>query len=107
MIATMTRREAITALRVALRRRSGRSWSVTGGTGTAWGWIRLSAPPSRCDEIGHMSKRDRIELAQLLGRDTPIGRQGYSIPASDDHWREYIARANGLKPDKIAEDYWD
>jgi len=103
----MTRKEAITHLRVALRRRSGRSWSVTGGRGTAWGWLCVRARPARRDHIGHMSQWDRVVLAQLLGFDNPVGSQGVFIASSDDHYHEYIARANGLQPYKIAEPYWD
>src|SRR5919106_1076456 len=41
------RDEAIRQIRAALRRRSGRAWSVTGGRGTAWGWITITAPRAR------------------------------------------------------------
>jgi hypothetical protein len=44
----MDRDEAIKRIKSALKRRSGKSWSVTGGRGTAWGWISISAPPKRC-----------------------------------------------------------
>ena len=43
----MDRNETIIAIRTALKNRSGKQWSVTGGTGTAWGWIKISVPPSR------------------------------------------------------------
>ena len=43
----LDRDEAIARIRTALRRRSGVAWSVKGGRGTAWGWLRISAPPSR------------------------------------------------------------
>lgn len=44
----MTDRDtAIKAIRTALRRRSGKTWSVKGGRGTAYGWITISAPPKR------------------------------------------------------------
>lgn len=42
-----SRNEAIAEIKRALRERSGKTWSVTGGRGTAWGWITISAPPSR------------------------------------------------------------
>lgn len=41
------RNETIKIIRDALKRRSGKPWSVTGGRGTAWGWIRIDAPPAR------------------------------------------------------------
>lgn len=43
----ITRDSAISTIRAALRRRSGKAWSVTGGRGTAWGWITIEAPPAR------------------------------------------------------------
>jgi hypothetical protein len=44
---SIDRGEAIKAIRTALKRRTGRTWSVTGGRGTAWGWITIEAPPKR------------------------------------------------------------
>lgn len=41
------RDETIKRIRQALAKRSGRQWSVKGGRGTAWGWIRISVPPSK------------------------------------------------------------
>jgi hypothetical protein len=46
--ASVDRDETIKAIRTALKRRSGKTWSVTGGRGTAGGWINISAPPRRC-----------------------------------------------------------
>ena len=43
----MDRAGTIKAIRKSLKRRSGKPWSVTGGRGTAWGWITIDAPPSR------------------------------------------------------------
>lgn len=43
----MDRNEAIDRIRKGLRRRSGKAWTVRGGRGTAWGWIRVEAPPRR------------------------------------------------------------
>lgn len=43
----MTRDETIKAIKAALKKRSGKDWSVTGGRGTAWGWIAITAPPKR------------------------------------------------------------
>jgi len=39
----MDRNETIKTIRAALRRRSGKLWSVTGGRGTAWGWLSIDA----------------------------------------------------------------
>lgn len=121
---------AIKAIRAALKKRSGKVWSVTGGRGTAWGWIKIDAPPARCtwrhflkeglpdapgnyeerDNVtpnsGHMSPAERVELAALLGLDT-VHCQGVSIPASGAYREEYMARAKGWEPKVIGTQYWD
>ena len=62
----MNRNETIQQIRNALKTRSGKPWSVTGGRGTAWGWITVSSPPRRCGEFGRMTDADRAELGELL-----------------------------------------
>lgn len=125
------RNETIQAIKAALKRRSGKAWSVTGGRGTSWGWIKIDAPPARCTwshrlragavadrpedyeeydalQPGHnMSPQDREELGRLLGLDSTAHHQGVSIPASSAHYQEYIERAQGKTPSKIAGRYWD
>ena len=127
----MTRDEAIERIKTALEKRSGKKWSVTGGKGTAWGWITIDAPPKRrtwkarlkspelpdwpenyeeYDSLtpgGDMSPAEREELGQLLGLDGPVHCQGKSIPASDDYWQEYVDRAEGRTPSVKGEVYWD
>jgi hypothetical protein len=109
----MYRNEAITAIKTALKARSKKTWSVTGGRGTAYGWITIDVPPSRrnFDADGnpggfYMSAEDNAELKKLLGLSS-VHHQGVSIPASNQHYAEYIARANGKKPAVIAQPYWD
>lgn len=121
----------IATIRSALRRRSGRAWSVTGGRGTAWGWIRIDAPPARRTwshrlragattdrpedyepfDSGipgrSMSPDDRAELGRLLGLDGPAHSQGESIPASTEYRAVYIDRAEGRAPSVDARPYWD
>lgn len=101
------RAETITAIRAALKRRSGKTWSVTGGTGTAYGWITITAPPKRCDQWGNMTDADRTELGELLGFGRPVQRQGVDVAASTDHRREYVDRAEGRKPSVVGTPYWD
>lgn len=125
-----TNRDAVIArIRTALRTRSGKAWSVTGGRGTAWGWIRIDAPPARCtwryrlragtldrsenyeeydsgERNGHMSPAERAELAALLGLND-AHFQGVGIASSSDHRREYIDRAEGRAPLVIGAPYWD
>ena len=52
-----------------------------GGRGTAWGWIRIIAPPRQCID-GYMTPEDTAELSQLL--DEEVWSNGASIAASDD-----------------------
>ena len=114
---SVDRDDAIQLIRVALKRRSGKAWSVTGGRGTAWGWITIQAPPSRrVSSDGtrkgdgtdwYMSDSDRAELGVLLGLGQPVHCQGESIAASSEYRREYIARAKGLPVLDHGTPYWD
>ena len=123
------RNVVIARIRAALKRRSGKAWSVTGGSGTAWGWITINAPPARRTAHwvqrpgtignpgdydnrdtgilgGHLTPADAAELAALLGLEA-IHFQGASIAASHDYRREYVDRAEGRTPSVIATPYWD
>lgn len=127
-----TRDEVIKAIKAALERRSGKRWSVTGGRGTAYGWLRIDVPPkertwhyrdtgqedSRGRPIyedyddptkpyGYMSPARRQELADLLGLENPVHCQGESIPASTAHYLEYLDRAETGRAEHRAEQYWD
>jgi len=115
----MNRNEVIAKIKTALKERTGSAWSVTGGRGTAWGWITVSAPPARlvCSRAadcgpacthgrGYMATADMALLALALGLDH-VHNQGVSIAASSAHYREYLDRAQGLKPEAIATPYWD
>ena len=127
----MTRNDAIDAMRTALQRRSGKRWSVTGGKGTAYGWITITAPPARRIvherliqghigrgpqdyelyespglSDGYITDADRQELETLLNLES-IHLQGVSIPAGNDYYAEYIDRANGVAPSRIGAPYWD
>ena len=78
---------------------------MRGGRGTSWGWITITAPPRRL--IGHaMSAADAAELSQLLGLDHAHD-QGVTVPASSQYRQEYVARAEGRKPDVLGRPYWD
>lgn len=102
----LTRGDVILRIRTALKARSGKPWSVTGGRGTTYCWITISAPPSRLGEFGYMTNEDRAELARLLGKDS-VHEQGESVPGANDYYREYLDRAEGRTPSKIAQPYWD
>jgi hypothetical protein len=114
----VNRDEAIRRIREGLRARSGKAWSVRGGRGTGWGWIRISAQPNRrkfdwdgrvLEEERFMrfpSADDRAELAKLLGlRD--VHPQGERVPASADYYQEYVDRAEGREPTVRGKPYWD
>ena len=131
MVRSMTRNEVISIIKSALQRRSGKPWSVTGGRGTAYGWITIDAPPKRRtlhsvlkpgalttwsgdyaaidtgQPGGSMTTGDRIELGKLLGLTGAVHSQGVNIMPSNDAYQEYIDRAEGRTPTKIAEPYWD
>lgn len=102
------RNDAIKIIRQALKERSGKTWSVTGGRGTAWGWIEIQAPPARrVQPYDYTSEAECAELGELLGLDRPAHCQGVSIPASGAYRREYVARARGLEPPCYGQPYWD
>lgn len=127
----MNRNETMAEIKTVLRRRSGKVWSVTGGRGTAWGWITIDAPPARRtahsvkregaitdrpedyedrdtgEPGGYMTSADRAELGRLLGLSGPVHFQGESIPSGIDYYSEYVDRANGRKPAKCGVQYWD
>jgi hypothetical protein len=103
----LDRNEAIRSIRRGLKARGG-NYSVTGGRGTVWGWITIDLLPSIktatpvddwCGLYG--------ELAVMLGFDRSRGYTSFSVAASNEYYREYIDRAEGRPPAKIAEPYWD
>lgn len=114
----MDRAEAIRRIKAGLKVRSGKAWSVTGGRGTAWGWLTIDAPPARRkfqgdgvtpteSEFGYPSMADREELAKLLDLKQPTHHQGVSVASSSDYYEEYVARAEGRTPEKYGKPYWD
>lgn len=121
----------IKAIRVSLQERSGKAWSVTGGRGTAWGWITIYAPPSRCtghavvkagasgvnpedyeykdtgEPNGNMTSADSAELAKLMGLPA-VHHQGENVPASNAYQRVALWRAmTGTDGGHKVEPYWD
>jgi len=104
-MAPLDRAETIRRIRTALKARSGKTWSVRGGSGTSWGWISIQSPPKRRVR-DFMSQADCAELAELLGV-ALVHDQGVSIPASDEYRREYVDRAEGREPSVVGTPYWD
>ncbi len=99
------RDKAIVALKAGLRRRSDRTWSVRGGRGTSWGWILVTAPPSRLNEYGSMTKADQDELTRIFGE--PVHHQGVSIPASNAYREAYLERVLRGSTTRNPQPYWD
>ncbi len=94
------RDEAIKAIRAALKRRTGRAWSVTGGRGTAWGWITITAPPKRRTGV-HVKNPDwDPDRSQILNPRNPeyvlvdsgeSQQFGYMTPADVETLREALS----------------
>lgn len=85
--------DAARTIRDALHRRGDRRWSVRNDRGTAYGWLTITAPPSRLDASGGMTDDDRAALSALLG--VEVHHQGVSIAPGRAHYRWWIARAEG------------
>ncbi len=103
---SIERDETIRTIRAALKTRTGRTWSVTGGRGTAWGWILITAPPARRVNWG-MTDDDIATLSAAMGSGGGmVGRGGYTVPSSDAYYAQAVALASGL-PATPAEPYWD
>lgn len=126
-----SRADAIASIRRDLRRRTGRAWSVTGGTGTAYGWLTIDAPPrlrtwerfetGEHDERGwpvigwrnagpglgyYSSPEDCKTLCYALNIPLELaGAQGVSIPPGAR--AEYADRAAGRVPREIFRPDWD
>lgn len=94
--------EACKRIKSALKARSGKSWSVTHGRGTAYGWIRIRAMGE-----SWMGEETCAELAGLLGLARPCHPQGESIPSGSNFREEFVDRAEGRTPTKFGEIYWD
>jgi len=89
---SIDRDDAIKLIREALKKRSGKSWSVTGGRGTAWGWINVTAPSAR--RVGHKANPEYDALA--FEDQIRIDRTGEGPPSSlddpDAESRYYMSR---------------
>jgi hypothetical protein len=96
MTAKEEKQAVIAEVKAALKRRSGKEWSVTGGKGTAWGYILVSAPPRRMNGYA-MTEADCQELHALLGYNTRLCMCLDGIHTDD--WDDLLARARGEKRD--------
>lgn len=96
----ITCQQAIEQIRAALKRRSKKRWSVRTYSGTGYGWIHISSPPSRHKPGGsYMTQEDIDELSRLFNLPAiKCGPQFISVSDTDAHYQEYIDRAEGREP---------
>lgn len=98
------RSEVTKMIKGFLKARTGRDWSVTGGTGTAWGWLRITAPKGRKVDF-RATMEDQILLGLAMGCDWP--QEAFSVASSDGHWLAALQRAAGLEVTGSEVPYWD
>lgn len=106
-----SRNDAIKAIRAALRKRHLR-YSVTGGRGTAWGWIHIDLMPAEfkapfSPEHSAAINAKRAVMYRAFGLNPGMESGSISVAASRDYYQEYIDRANGRAPSVIGQPYWD
>lgn len=89
------------AIKQALQARSKTKFSVTHGTGTAYGWISITVA-----KASKNPQADAAELRALMGAENDW-RDSYSVAASRAYRREYLSRAKGQKPTEYGTPYWD
>lgn len=66
-------------------------WSVTNSRGTAYGWLKISAPPGLQERWTDEEQKEHMTLlASLLG--IPYHSQGTSVAPQSDCRRHYLAR---------------
>lgn len=111
---------AIKLIRFNLKARSGKSWSVKGSRGSAWGWITITAPPARRVK-NELTAADAQELGDLLGlpdhsvytdleyigQSNAAHRQGVSIAADREWYLHYIDASAGAPSEHGTPQYWD
>lgn len=102
-IASGSATEVTKKIRELLNKRSDRSWTARNARGTAYGYLSVSAPPSRLrSEYGSMSLEDAIELAELWGSDR-VNFQYISV-SPDEHYHA-LRSARGDFPARWRELY--
>lgn len=79
-MAYIERKDAVKRIKAALKKKTGKTWSVTGGRGTAWGWLCVQAPKKR--RVSH--------------KENPAcNRMVYPLPPGQSLYIEYV-RENGV-----------
>ena len=100
-----SRNNVIKRIKAGLAKR-GFEYSVTGGRGTAWGWITIDLLPS-VDRLLTPEKRAEAYRTMNEALGNPAGSGSQSVPSSIAYYREYVDRAEGRTPAKLGEPYWD
>jgi hypothetical protein len=80
----------ITTIRTALKKRSGKTWSVTQDK---YHNITIKSPPSRLLPSGYMTPEERQELGKLLSYRGPVNSEGVRFPPDREEHEEYMNRA--------------
>ena len=90
----LTRTETIKRIRAALKEKTGKTWSVTGGRGTGSGWIRVEAPPRR--RVKHETVGDPRD-PEFLNR--PWRERFREVPPTNGEtvWNTPMAEAEELQ----------
>lgn len=100
-----SRNETIAAIKASLKAR-GLRYSVTGGRGTAWGWIGVDLMPAQFKTLSNEEiKEARRSMHKAFGLEG-CGSE-ISIPSGSDYYREYMDRAAGREPSEKGKPYWD
>lgn len=93
----MDRDVAIKRIRKALKKKTGKSWSVTGGRGTGWGWIDVQAPPRRrinhAPNPAYINDHETPDMPRHIVVQPPPNTKGWY---TSDTERKQLTRAFGL-----------
>jgi hypothetical protein len=106
MSQSIDRNEALAQIKAALKKR-GLKFSVTGGRGTAWGWLHIDLLPSDYKKLAGDDSAINSRLGLMNYKLGLTGHSSISIPSASDYYREYIDRANGITPTVTGTPYWD
>lgn len=85
--------EARKRIRIALRQRSGREWSVTEDPNWGKNWTLITARPASRDDRDYMKPSDQQELTKLLGLTALVHPQGARISLT--RHADFIRRIQG------------
>lgn len=90
-----TRTEDIKEIRNLLKKITGRTWSVSGSTGTAYSYIRIKTQPRRLEETGEISREvnliDQWLLGMVFNDGRPVHFQGHQItPEGRDRFIDFL-----------------